>query len=156
MKKLKFALSHAATLLLGAGLGVYFLPIVIAAHSPVPAEEIALQAGAAKFHGQFRRNLEDSDPLHWGEGTVSISEHAISLAGKLSPGPDYKLYLSPEFVETEADFDRVRPGMTRVGDVRTFNDFLVPLPSTVDPSKYNTVVVWCETFHKFISSAQYR
>ena len=30
-----------------------------------------------------------------------------NVVGKLAPGPDYKLYLSPEFVETEADFKRL-------------------------------------------------
>jgi len=36
--------------------------------------------------------------------------------GKLVPGPDYKLYLSPEFIETEADFNRLKATMVRVGD----------------------------------------
>ena len=69
----------------------------------------------AQWTATFRRDLKDSDALHWGEGTVSISPQAISLVGKLAPGPDYKLYLSPEFVETEADFKRLKPQMQRVG-----------------------------------------
>ena len=58
--------------------------------------------------GQFKRDLKDSDALHWGEGQVSIAPGAITLVGKLAPGPDYKLYLSPEFVETEVDFNRLK------------------------------------------------
>jgi hypothetical protein len=74
----------------------------------------------------------------------------------LSPGPDYKLYLSPEFVETEADFKRLKPTMVRVGDVKTFKNFLVTVPEAVDPARYNTVIVWCETFSQFITAAKYR
>jgi len=148
--------SHIGAVLLGSALGVYLLPIAIAAHSAPPAAEIAAQGEAAMFHGRFNRHLKGSDLLHWGEGTVSIGARSISLAGELAPGPDYKLYLSPEFVETEADFDRLKPRMTRIGDVRTFKNFLVPVPGNVDPERYDTVVVWCETFHKFISAAKYR
>jgi hypothetical protein len=106
--------------------------------------------------GTFRRDLKDSDALHWGEGTVSIGAASIVLEGEIAPGPDYKLYLSPEFVETEADFARLKPNMVRVGDVKTFTNFVVPVPASIDPARYNTVVVWCETFSQFITSARYR
>jgi Electron transfer DM13 len=155
MKKLLLVASHALTLVIGFGLGVYFLPILIAPDAP-SGTEIAAQAKAAIYSGQFRRDLKDSDALHWGEGTVSVSAQSIALAGKLAPGPDYKLYLSRQFVETEADFNRLKPTMVRVGDVKTFENFIVPVPGGIDPSRYNTVVVWCETFSQFITSAQYR
>jgi hypothetical protein len=87
---------------------------------------------------------------------VSVTARSIALEGELAPGPDYKLYLSPTFVETEADFNRLKPTMVRVGDVKTFKNFLVPLPPGVDPARYTTVVVWCETFGQFISAASYR
>ena len=74
---------------------------------------------------------------------VSVSAQSIALAGKLAPGPAYKLYLSPQFVETEADFNRLDPTMVRVGDVKTFENFIVPVPDRIDPSRYNTVIVWC-------------
>jgi len=76
--------------------------------------------------------------------------------GTLAPGPDYKLYLSPEFVETEADFMRLKPSMARVGDVRTFENFVVPVPESIDVARYDTVVVWCESFSQFITAAKYR
>lgn len=46
--------------------------------------------------------------------------------------------------------------MVKVGDVKVFEDFLIPLPPTIDPTGYNTVVVWCESFGEFITSARYR
>ena len=155
MRKLLLLGSHLVVLAVGFALGVYALPILIAPSAPT-ATEIGAQASQAGFRGQFRRDLKGSDALHWGEGTVSVGPRSIGLAGELAPGPDYKLYLSPEFVETEADFVRLKPRMARVGDVKTFKNFLVPVPETIDTSRYNTVIVWCESFSQFISAAQYR
>jgi hypothetical protein len=87
---------------------------------------------------------------------VSVGPRRIALAGRLAPGPDYKLYLSPEFVETEADFTRLKPAMVRVGDVATFDNFVVAVPEGIDASRYTTVIIWCEAFSQFISAARYR
>jgi hypothetical protein len=155
MRKLLFVGSHLLALVIGFAIGVYTLPILIAPAAP-SAAEVKAQAEKAMYKGQFRRDLKDSDALHWGEGTVSVSRTSIALAGELAPGPDYKLYLSPEFVETEADFKRLKPSMVRIGDVKTFKNFLVPVPEAVDPARYNTVIVWCETFSQFITAAKYK
>lgn len=154
-KRLLLLASHTAALLAGLGLGVYLLPILIAPPSPTEAEVQTL-GQTAQFKGTFKRDLKDSDPLHWGEGVVSVSSNTIAMQGRLAPGPDYKLYLSPTFVETEADFNRLKTTMVRVGDVRTFENFVVPVPAGVDIHRYTTVVVWCETFGQFITAAQYR
>jgi hypothetical protein len=155
MRKLVLVGSHLLALAIGFALGIYALPILIAPAAP-SAAEVAAQADQAIFKGQFRRDLKDSDALHWGEGTVSVSRTGIALAGELAPGPDYKLYLSPEFVETEADFKRLKPSMVRVGDVKTFKNFVVAVPQAVDPARYNTVIVWCESFSQFITAAKYK
>ncbi|HYD76081.1 DM13 domain-containing protein [Ramlibacter sp.] len=155
MKKLLLLVSHAAVFAAGFALGIYLLPVLTAPAAPSPTE-VTAAAGQARYSGQFRRDLKDSDLLHWGEGTVSVGPRSIALAGRLAPGPDYKLYLSPEFVETEADFARLKPRMVRIGDVRTFENFVVPVPESVDVSQYDTVIVWCESFSQFISSARYR
>ena len=147
--------SHAAVAAAGFAGGIYALPILIAPAPPAAAELQAV-AGEALFKGRFVRDLPGSDALHWGEGEVMVSSTAVALKGRLSPGPDYKLYLSPTFVETEADFNRLKSTMVRVGDVKTFENFIVPVPASVDPSRFTTVVIWCETFGQFISAAQYR
>jgi Electron transfer DM13 len=147
--------SHLLALAVGFALGVYLLPILVAPEAPADAA-VRAQAAEAVFTGTFRRDLKDSDALHWGEGTVTVGRTSVALRGRLAPGPDYKLYLSPQFVETEADFARLKSTMVRVGDVKTFENFLVPLPDGVDPGRYNTVIVWCETFREFITAANYR
>jgi hypothetical protein len=156
MKKLiLLLLSHGVAGVLGFALGVYLLPILIAPAAP-PAAELTALASQARFRGEFRRDLTDSDALHWGEGTVTVGPKAIALQGRLAPGPDYKLYLSPEFVQTEAHFNALKPRMRRIGDIKTFDGFVIALPSDVDLSAYNSVVVWCETFGQFITAAMYR
>lgn len=147
--------THALVAAAGFAAGIYALPILIAPPSP-PAAMLERLGAEALFTGHFRRDLKGSDLLHWGEGRVAIGRRAVSLQGELAPGPDYKLYLSPEFVATEADFLRLKPTMVRAGDVRTFRDFVVPLPAEVDPGAYNSVIVWCESFGRFITSARYR
>ncbi len=147
--------SHVLAAAGGFALGIYVLPILTAPAAP-SAAEIASQTSQATYTGRFRRDLKDSDPLHWGEGTVSVGRQSIALAGRLAPGPDYKLYLSPEFVETKADFARLKARMTRVGDIRTFENFVVPVPESIDISRYNTAIVWCESFSQFITAAKYR
>ena len=156
MKKfLLLIISHVAVGAIGFAGGIYMLPILIAPPAPAEAEVLEI-ASQAQFTSEFRRDLAGSDALHWGEGGVSVSRSAVSLMGKLAPGPDYKLYLSPEFVETEADFNRLKSEMVRVGDVKTFENFLVPVPESIDPAAYNTVVVWCESFGQFITAAKYQ
>lgn len=154
-RKLLLTASHLLALGVGFALGVYLLPVLIAPDAPT-TQAVRAEAAEALYTGAFRRDLKDSDALHWGEGKVSVTARSIALDGKLAPGPDYKLYLSPAFVETEAEFMRLKPQMVRVGEVKTFSNFVVALPPGVDPARYTTVVVWCESFGQFISAAQYR
>ncbi len=155
MRAILLIVSHLVVGLAGFAAGVYFLPILTAPPAPTDAE-VAAVATQADYSGTFRRDRADSDRLHWGEGTVSVSRSAVSLDGAVSPGPDYKLYLSPVFVETEADFERLKDQMVRVGDVKTFENFLVGIPEGIDPSDYTSVIVWCESFGEFITAARYR
>ena len=149
------AVSHLLVGLAGFAVGIYALPILIA--PPAPSEtEIQAMSTQVQYTAEFKKDLKDSDGFHWGEGEVSIGSDYITFMGELAPGPDYKLYLAKEFVETEADFNRLKPSMLQVGDVKTFNNFIVKLDGDIDPSQYNTVIVWCETFGEFITSAQYQ
>ena len=155
MKTVALIVTHLLAAAAGFALGIYVLPILIAPAAPTTEAVKAATADAA-WSGTFRRDLKDSDALHWGEGQVRVSARNIALDGRLAPGPDYKLYLSPTFVETEADFLRLKPRMARVGDVKTFENFVVPVPEGIDPARYKAVIVWCERFGQFITAASYR
>ena len=59
-------------LISGFGLGVYFLPIIVAERGP----DKTVLAGAdasAKRCGVFVRHLPNSDPLHYGDGEIFYS-----------------------------------------------------------------------------------
>lgn len=156
MKKVIFLIaSHIAVTVIGFGGGIYALPILMAPPAPEIAE-VRASVENEGYSAKFRRDLEGSDALHWGDGKVFVGRKSISLEGTISPGPDYKLYLSPAFVETEADFIRLKDSMVRVGDVKTFSNFIVSVPSSVDPSDFTTVIIWCEAFGQFITAARYQ
>ena len=147
--------THVMALGIGFALGIYLLPILTAPASP-EAAVVRSVADSALFTGEFRRDLEDSDALHYGEGMLFVGTDTIAFAGRLAPGPDYRLYLSPEFVETEAAFESLKPKMVEVGPVRTFKNFMVAVPESVDPAKYSAAIVWCESFGQFITAAAYQ
>ena len=155
MKVLVLAITHALAAAAGFALGIYLLPILIAPQAPTAAE-VKSAVPEAAYTGTFRRDLSGSDALHWGEGKVSIGRRHIAFEGKLAPGPDYKLYLSPEYVETKEGFLRMKPQMVRVADVKTFENFLVAVPEGIDPARYKAAIVWCETFSMFITAARYQ
>ena len=147
--------THGLMLVIGFAAGIYLLPILIAPPGP-DAAMLAETARAATYTADFRRDLRGSDFLHWGEGTVSVSATQIIHQGRLAPGPDYKLYLAPEFVEDEEEFLALKERAQLIGDIKTFEGFLIEVPRGVDIEAYTSVVIWCETFSEFISAAKYR
>jgi hypothetical protein len=46
--------------------------------------------------------------------------------------------------------------MVLVGEVKTFENFVVKVPADMDPLRYNSVITWCETFGQFTTTAQYK
>lgn len=147
--------SHGAMLVVGFAAGIYVLPILTAPKSP-DAAMLQQQAENAAHSASFERELRGSDFLHWGEGTISISPDRIVHQGSLAPGPDYKAYLVTEFVEHEDEFLPLKEKSALIGDVKSFEGFVLEVPDNVDTGKYNTVLIWCETFGEFITAAKYR
>ncbi len=147
--------THLAAVGIGFVLGIYLLPILIAPEGP-GVQEVQAAADSSEYTAEFRRDLADSDALHWGEGTLYVGPDSIALDGRLAPGPDYRLYLSPTFVETEAGFEALKSQMVEVGAIRTFENFMVPVPDSIDPSGFSAAIVWCESFGQFITAAEYQ
>lgn len=148
-------ISHGAVLAIGFALGIYLLPIITAPPSP-DAAVLEERAQAAQFSAEFTRELRGSDFLHWGEGKISLTPKQIIHEGRLAPGPDYKVYLVDRFVEHEDEFLPVKDGSALIGDVKSFEGFLIDVPEDIDITQYTTVLIWCETFGEFITAAKYR
>lgn len=155
MKKWLISISYLVVGAMGFVLGLYMLPVLMAPPAPTTTQ-VTSMLGDPEFEGKFHRDLKDSDFLHWGEGTAFVSRRAIFLEGELAPGPDYKMYLSPQYLETEEEFLRVKASMVRVGEIKSFGGVVLPVPSQIDVTKFNTVIVWCETFGQFITAAKYK
>lgn len=147
--------SHVFALAIGFALGVYSLPILTAPASPDSAM-LQSEARDAMFVGDLSRDLRGSDFLHWGEGKISVTPTRIVHKGALAPGPDYKLYLTQEFVEHEDEFEPVKAQAHLIGDIKTFNGFVLTVPEGVNLEDYTTVVIWCEAFGEFITATKYR
>lgn len=150
-----FLVSHGLALAAGFALGIYLLPILVAPDAPSDAE-VATAASKALFVTRFDRDLPGSDFLHWGDGEVSISRRRISFNGELAPGPDYRLYLTPRLALDEQTFLEMKAQSAYVGDIETFDNFILEIPENINPSAYHALVVWCETFGEFITAAEYR
>ncbi|MGC6516857.1 MAG: DM13 domain-containing protein [Candidatus Puniceispirillaceae bacterium] len=146
------ALKFLAGLIVGFGLGVYFLPI-LTAEKGLDNEAIANLSQTIERSGSFVRDLADSDALHWGEGTINVSADMIWLDGKIAPGPDYRLYMTPYFVETEAAFRAIKDQSVQIAPIKAFENFAVDVPAGVDVSQYPALLIWCEAFGQFITAA---
>lgn len=155
VRLLTHGLALLVGLVLGTGLGIYWLPILIAPPAPSDAQ-VGMVAAQAAYKVEMRGDLKGNDLLHWARGELTVGPWAIALRGSVAPGPDYRLYLSPTFVQSAEEFEQHRSEMVQVGQVRTFDNFIVTLPATVDIGSHTTVVIWCEAFGKFIGAARYR
>ena len=147
--------SYIIVFVLGLGLGIYLLPILTSPKS-VNIDKIIKLEKNALYKTVFVRDLKGSDLFHWGEADVSMSKNEIIVNGSIAPGPDYKLYLTKEFVEQEEEFLSIKDNSRYVAEVKTFKNFVITVPEDIDINDYNTIVIWCESFSEFITAAKYK
>ena len=147
--------SYIIVFVLGFGLGIYLLPILTSPKS-VNIDKIIKLEKNALYKTVFVRDLKGSDLFHWGEADVSVSKNEIIVNGSIAPGPDYKLYLTKEFVEQEEEFLSIKDNSRYVAVVKTFKNFVITVPEDIDINDYNTIVIWCESFSEFITAAKYK
>ena len=147
------AAKFIAGVIVGFGLGVYFLPI-LTAEKGLDDAALASLSSSIERQGEFVRDLADSDAFHWGEGQINVSADRIWLDGKIAPGPDYRLYMTPKFVETEADFLAIKDSSVEVAPIKAFENFSVDVPMQVDVSRFPALIIWCEAFGQFITAAE--
>jgi hypothetical protein len=147
--------SYIIVFVLGFGLGIYLLPILTSPKS-VNIDKIIKLEKNALYKTVFVRDLKGSDLFHWGEADVSVSKNEIIVNGSIAPGPDYKLYLTKEFVEQEEEFLSIKDNSRYVAEVKTFKNFVITVPEDIDINDYNTIVIWCESFSEFITAAKYK
>ena len=148
-------LSHSIIFIMGCFLGIYALTILTAPRTPTN-EKFKEALTNTKYEGFFVKNLEGSNFLYWGKGQIALSKNMIIFQGKLSPGPDYKLYLTKKFIQNNKDFLKIKDKSLLVGDVRSFQGFILKSDQELDLASYNSIVIWSELFSVFITSAKYK
>tara|TARA_X000001036_G_scaffold392967_1_gene392152 strand:- start:53 stop:547 length:495 start_codon:yes stop_codon:yes gene_type:complete len=156
-RKFKFIqiFTHTISLSIGCMIGIYLLPIMIAPEKP-SINEFQKVINSAQFDAVFVKDLKESDILHWAKGQILLSKTEIAFRGKISPGPDYKLYLTKKFVQTKKDFLKIKNQSVEIGEIKSFNGFIISTKKEIDITAYNSVVIWCEAFSRFISAAKYQ
>ena len=87
-------------------------------------------------------------------GVIMANADQIWLDGEISPGPDYRLYLIPKYVETGAEFLQIKADSTQIGPIKAFENFALDIPADVEASNFQAVLIWCEAFGQFITATR--
>ena len=155
MNKLKLSLSGTVIFIFGFMAGIYTLPIMVSPE-PLSMLELATASQNARYKVMISDDLDGSDFLHNGIGEFYLSPSEIVFKGTLTPGPDYQLYLSKQFVENEEQFKQHKNSMINIAEVKRFDGFIKQVPNQLDINEYTTIVIWCEAFEEFITAAKYK
>ncbi|EHI48271.1 electron transfer protein with DM13 domain [SAR116 cluster alpha proteobacterium HIMB100] len=149
------AAKFLAGLAIGFAIGIYTLPILTAESGLSSTQLIQLKANAQETirTGEFSKKNPGSDFLHWGEGTIHVTDSRIWLDGEVSPGPDYRLYLTKGQISSKQAFLEVKDQALQVAPIKAFQNFSVSVPEGLAVDDYDAVIIWCERFSAFITSA---
>jgi hypothetical protein len=137
----------------GFALGILAFPYIF---PPPPAAEQLTEADrtALVATGNFI-HADPADPIHYGSGKVSVYEKTLFLESdfEVGPGPKYHVYLVPK-ANIRQNSDVPDTMFVDLGRLRAFKGSQrYEVPAGVDLKKYQSVVIWCETFGVLISPA---
>ena len=137
----------------GFALGIFLFPYIFppppATETLTAAERTGIVAGGTFIHAN------PSDPVHYGEGRVTVYQNTVFLETdfKVGPGPDYHVYLVSK-AEIRATDDVTGTDYLDLGRLRSFEGSQkFTIPAGTDLSAYPSVVIWCEQFGVLISPA---
>ena len=137
----------------GLALGFFLFPYVFP--PPPAAETITEDDRSARVATGTFIHADPSDPIHYGQGMVTVYEKAVFLEPdfKVGPGPAYHVYLVPK-ASIRASADVIDTMYVDLGQLRAFEGSQrYPIPAGVDLAGYPSVVIWCERFSVLISPA---
>jgi hypothetical protein len=138
----------------GFALGIFFYPYMFLADI-VAADKVENPAARKLVASGTFIHANPSDPIHYGKGKVTVFQDLLHLESdfEVGPGPKFHVYLVPEANVTSS----TRVAQTRYVDLGRLKAFKgsqnYPVPSGIDPARYQSVVIWCEQFGVLISPA---
>jgi len=156
MKRIILIFVVAAALGTAAGfaLGIFFYPYIFLADI-VAVDKVENPAARKVVASGTFVHANPSDPIHYGKGKVTVFQDLLHLESdfEVGPGPKFHVYLVPEANVTPS----TRVAQTRYVDLGRLKAFKgsqnYPMPSGIDPARYQSVVIWCEQFGVLISPA---
>lgn len=123
------------------------------------ATSVALTVAAVTpIDFKLDENTLGRDPVHWANGSGAIIRTAQGNVLRLNgdfvagPGPNFWIYLNTSAVGEEKDFN-ADTGRVKIAPLKSFKgaqNFV--LPENIDPAKFHTVTIWCESFGAYIGS----
>ncbi len=149
--------------LLGIAVGAAGMLIAFPYLFPPPvANEAAPKPAEATTAPMIAFTLDSTapgrDPVHWADGSGAIIPTAQGAVLRLNadfvagPGPNFWVYLNTRAVGEEKDFN-ADAGRVKIAPLKSFKgaqNFV--LPEGIDPAKFHTVTIWCESFGAYIGS----
>lgn len=153
---------YAATLFVGGvigacvgfAIGIFVYPYIFLADVTANEQVIGLENKSVVATGTFI-HADKSDPVHYGQGMVTVYNDAVHLGGdfEVGPGPAFHVYLVPK-ADILRSADLKDQMYVDLGRLRAFKGSQVyAIPAGVDLRKYGSVIVWCEAFGVLISPA---
>ena len=137
----------------GFALGIFLYPYIFLAD--IVARETAVGAGAAAVATGTFIHANPADPIHYGQGRVSVYGDSVFLHDdfKVGPGPKFHVYLVPDAsVTPKTEVEKTM--FVDLGRLRAFQGSQnYALPPGIDATRYQSVVIWCEHFKVLISPA---
>lgn len=138
----------------GGALGILMFPYLFP--PPAAVEHLTQSEKQDKIaaQGSFI-HADPSDPIHRGQGKVTLYERTLFLHEdfEVGPGPKFHVYLVPkENIRTSSDLgDTMYVDLGRLRSFKGSQKF--PIPPGLDLSRFKSVVIWCEVFNVLISPA---
>ncbi|HEU4948529.1 MAG TPA: DM13 domain-containing protein, partial [Kribbella sp.] len=96
-----------------------------------------------------------SDPIHYGQGRVSVYERTVFLEPdfEVGPGPAFHVYLVPKAsIRSSSDMKDVM--FVDLGRLRSFKGSQrYAIPAGVDLAGFRSVSIWCNRFNVSFGAA---
>ena len=138
----------------GFAVGIFVYPYIFLADVVATERVENVEGKTVVARGQFI-HANPNDPIHYGEGQVTVYEDVVHLGEDFAvgPGPAFHVYLVPEKnVGTETKVTETM--FIDLGRLRAFKGSQVyTIPAGVYHKNYDSVVIWCKQFGVLISPA---
>lgn len=138
----------------GFAVGIFAYPYIFLADIVASEEVENVEAKQVVAAGSFI-HANPSDPVHFGQGGVTVYDDLLHLENdfEVGPGPKFHVYLVPKD-EVLSSSDVEGTMYVDLGRLKAFKGSQnYSVPAGVTLKDFGSVVIWCERFGVLISPA---